>query len=122
MIAKIVVLLIALLHLYIMVIEMWYWDKPRGLKSFGIKQEFATSTKVMAANQGLYNGFLAGGLIWGLLHQNHNFGLQIQVFFLICIFIAGLYGAYTSSKKILFIQSVPALIGVLLAALNYFNV
>ena len=100
---------------------MWFWDKPKGLKAFGLKQDFATSTKTLAANQGLYNGFLAAGLLWGLLHKQQLFGLQIQLFFLSCVFVAGLYGGFSSSRKILFIQSVPASIAIIIVAMNYFQ-
>lgn len=120
-ISNILVLLIALLHIYILVIEIWLWDKPRGLSAFGLSQEFATATKVLAANQGLYNGFLAAGLLWGLVHPHSVFGLQIQLFFLCCVFIAGLYGAFTSALKILFVQSVPAALAIIFVVLNYFS-
>lgn len=100
---------------------MWFWDKPKGLKAFGLKKDFATSTKTLAANQGLYNGFLAVGLLWGLAHKHYLFGLQIQLFFLSCVFVAGLYGGFTATKKILFIQSVPAAIAIIIVAINYFR-
>lgn len=119
--SKTIVFLIALLHLYIMIIEMWFWDKPKGLKMFRLKQDFATNTKTLAANQGLYNGFLAAGLLWGIVQKQYLFGLQIQLFFLFCVFVAGLYGAFTTSKKILFVQSVPSTIAIILVAINYFN-
>ncbi len=117
--SSILVSLIAILHIYIMIIEMYFWDKPRGLKAFGLKPDFATSTTVLGANQGLYNGFLAAGLIWGLIHQQAVFGLQIQLFFLSCIFVAGIYGAATFARKIIFIQSVPSLIAIVLVYMNY---
>ncbi len=110
--ANIVVGFVALLHVYIMVLEMFFWDKPRGLKAFGQTQAAATASKVLAANQGLYNGFLAAGLIWGLTLGAS--GLGVKVFFLACVFVAGLYGAATANRKILFIQSVPAAIGLAL--------
>ncbi|MGO2355565.1 MAG: DUF1304 domain-containing protein [Marinomonas foliarum] len=109
--------LVALLHLYIMYIEMFLWDKPQGMKVFGLKPDFAKATKVMAANQGLYNGFLAAGLLWGLWLGVEGF--QVTVFFLLCVIVAGVYGAVSANKKILFVQGVPsliALISVLLAA------
>jgi len=113
--ANIVVGLIAVLHVYIMVLEMFFWDKPRGLKAFGQTQAAATASKVLAANQGLYNGFLAAGLFWGLyLGQPGN---QVKIFFLLCVLIAGLYGAATATKKILFIQAIPAAIGLALVCL-----
>jgi putative membrane protein len=105
-----------------MVVEMWFWDKPKGLKMFNMEKEFATSTKVLAANQGLYNGFLASGLLWGLLHNEYLFGLQIQLFFLSCIFAAGIYGATSTSKiKILYVQSLPAVFAVICVAFRYYN-
>ncbi len=111
--AALVVALIALLHIYILVLEMFLWDKPAGLRAFGMTQEKATATKVLGANQGLYNGFLAAGLLWGLW-LGGAFGLQVQVFFLLCVLVAGVFGALTASRKILFIQAVPATIGLLL--------
>jgi len=110
--ADIMVALVALIHIYILVLEMFLWDKPAGLKAFGQTRERAAATKVLAANQGLYNGFLAAGLIWGLLLRTG--GSQVKVFFLACVFVAGLYGAMTASRKILFVQSVPAAIGMAL--------
>jgi putative membrane protein len=110
--ASIATALLALLHLYIMVLEMFFWDKPRGRKAFGLSPEFATATKVMAANQGLYNGFLAAGLVWGLLADSA--GTSIKVFFLGCIVVAGIFGAVTSSRKILFVQALPGSIALAL--------
>jgi putative membrane protein len=110
--ADIVVLLIALLHLYILVLEMFLWDKPAGLRAFGQTQEAATASRVLAANQGLYNGFLAAGLFWGLWLGPD--GTAIKIFFLGCILVAGLFGAATASRKILYVQAVPALIGLAL--------
>ena len=104
------VLLIALLHVYILVLEMFLWERPAGRKAFGLTPEFAAQTKVLAANQGLYNGFLAAGLFWGLWLGSA--GLQVKVFFLLCVAIAGLYGAATASRRILFIQTVPAVLGL----------
>jgi putative membrane protein len=114
-IANIVVGLIALLHVYIMVLEMFLWDKPAGLRTFGQSQEAATATKVLAANQGLYNGFLAAGLFWGL--SLGASGTGVNVFFLCCVLVAGLYGAATASRKILFVQAIPAAIGLALLLL-----
>jgi putative membrane protein len=110
--ADVVVALVAVLHVYFLVLEMFLWDKPKGLKAFGITQEFATQTKVLAANQGLYNGFLAAGLFWGLTLGAA--GAPVKVFFLLCVLVAGLYGAATASKRILFIQAVPAAVGLVL--------
>ena len=115
-IANIVVGLIALLHVYIMVLEMFLWDKPAGLRAFGQSQEAATATKVLAANQGLYNGFLAAGLFWGL--SLGASGTGVNVFFLCCVLVAGLYGAATASRKILFVQAIPAAIGLALLLLS----
>jgi putative membrane protein len=114
MIANSVVGLIGLLHVYILVLEMFLWTKPAGLKAFNNTPERAEATAVLAANQGLYNGFLAAGLFWGLAHPTPAFGFQIKVFFLLCVLVAGLYGAATASRKILFIQAVPATIGLVL--------
>ena len=116
-IANIVVLLIAILHFYIiLVLEMFLWDKPAGLRAFNQTQEAAAASKVLAANQGLYNGFLAAGLFWGLtLGPNGN---RVKIFFLRCVLVAGLYGAATANRKILFIQAIPAAIGLVLLLLS----
>jgi putative membrane protein len=106
MLSTVLIALVALLHLYFLVLEMFLWDKPQGMKAFGSTPEFAKATKVLAANQGLYNGFLAAGLIWGLWLGEAGF--QIKVFFLICVIVAGLYGAATASRKILYVQALPA--------------
>ena len=113
--ANIVIGLIGVLHVYILVLEMFLWDKPAGMRAFGNSQAAATATKVLAANQGLYNGFLAAGLFWGLSLGAAGFG--VKVFFLLCVFVAGLYGGYSASRKIIFIQSVPAAIGLALLTL-----
>lgn len=113
--ADIVVALVALLHVYILVLEMFLWDKPAGRKAFALTPEFAQATKTLAANQGLYNGFLAAGLFWGL--SQGAAGMDVKVFFLACVLVAGLYGAATASRKILFIQGLPAALGLLLLAL-----
>jgi len=115
LIANIVIGLIALLHVYILVLEMFLWDKPAGLRAFGLTREAANASKVLAANQGLYNGFLAAGLVWGL--SLGAGGFSVKVFFLCCVLIAGVYGALTASRKILFIQAIPAAIGLLLLLL-----
>jgi len=109
-VANIVVGLIALLHVYILVLEMFLWTKPTGLRAFGHSLEAANASRVLAANQGLYNGFLAAGLFWGL--SLGDSGVDIQMFFLGCVLIAGLYGAATASRKILYVQAVPAAIGL----------
>jgi len=108
--ANLVVALIALLHVYILVLEMFLWDKPAGLRAFGLKPEFAAATRVLAANQGLYNGFLAAGLFWGLWLGPD--GTAVKIFFLGCILVAGLFGAATASRRILYVQAVPALVGL----------
>ena len=106
MLAKLLVALVAALHLYFLVLEMFLWTTPRGRKTFGLTQEFAEASKTLAANQGLYNGFLAAGLAFGLLRGE----LSTQLFFLGCVIVAGLYGAATVSRKILFVQALPALV------------
>lgn len=114
--ADIVVALVGLLHVYILVLEMFLWTTPRGRKAFGLSAEFAEQTRVLAANQGLYNGFLAAGLFWGLWLGTA--GHPIKVFFLLCVLVAGIYGAATANKRILLIQAVPAGIGLALLAVS----
>jgi putative membrane protein len=116
MIANVLIGLVALIHAYIVVLEMFLWDKPAGMRAFGLKQEMATATKVLAANQGLYNGFLAAGLFWGLWLGAA--GGPVKTFFLLCVLIAGLYGAATASKKILFVQALPAALALAALYLN----
>jgi putative membrane protein len=116
-IANIVVALVAALHLYFLVLEMFLWTKPLGLKTFGNSPEKAADSAVLAANQGLYNGFLAAGLVWGLLHPNPGFAFQIKIFFLACVIVAGLYGAATVSHRILLVQALPAAIALILLIL-----
>lgn len=110
--ATIVTALVALLHLYFMVLEMYFWDKPLGRKAFGLKPDFATASKALAANQGLYNGFLVAGLVWGLWLGAA--GHDIKVFFLGCVVVAGVFGAATVSRKIFFVQALPAIIALAL--------
>jgi len=112
LLSNLIIALVAALHVYFLVLEMFLWDKPAGRKAFGLTLEFAKSTKVLAANQGLYNGFLAAGLLWGLLLGDS--GTPIKVFFLGCVVVAGVFGAATASKKILFIQALPAAVGLAL--------
>ena len=112
----IVVGLIGVLDVYILVLEMFLWDKPAGLRAFGNTPATAAATKVLAANQGLYNGFLAAGLFWGL--SLGAAGTSVKVFFLLCVLVAGLYGAATASRKILFIQAIPAAVGLALVLLS----
>ena len=112
-IAKILIGLVAFLHFYFMILEMFYWTKPRGRKAFGLSQEDAEQSKVLAANQGLYNGFLSAGLVWSLFDL--HYGDSIAIFFLICVTLAGIYGSYSTKKnKIFFIQALPALLALLL--------
>jgi putative membrane protein len=113
-IANILVALVAVLHIYFLILEMFLWTKPRGLKTFGNSLEKARDSAVLAANQGLYNGFLAIGLIWGLIHPNPVFAFQIKVFFLLCVIIAGAYGAASVSMRILYVQAIPAAVALLL--------
>jgi putative membrane protein len=116
LLANVVVGIVALIHVYILVLEMFLWDKPAGLRAFGQTQAAATASKVLAANQGLYNGFLAAGLLWGLSLGAQ--GTAVKVFFLGCVLVAGLYGAATASRKILFVQALPAAIGLGLILLS----
>lgn len=111
-----IIAIVALLHFYFLILEMFLWDKPPGLRAFGQSAEKAAVTKVLAANQGLYNGFLAAGLCWGLLLGAN--GYEIKIFFLSCIVIAGIYGGLTASKKIIYVQAIPAIIGLLLVLLQ----
>ena len=113
--ANIVIVLVALAHIYFLVLEMFLWDKPAGLRAFGQSLEKAKATQVLAANQGLYNGFLAAGLVWGLSLGAQGFG--VKVFFLACVLAAGVFGAATASRKILFVQAFPAAIGLVLVLL-----
>lgn len=112
MLGQLLIGLIALLHVYILVLEMFLWDKPYGLKAFGNSLEKAQLTKVLAQNQGLYNGFLAAGLFWSLLAPE-SYAIAIANFFLGCVLIAGIYGGLTASKKIIYIQAIPALIALI---------
>jgi len=114
--AGIVIAFVALLHGYFLVLEMFLWTKPIGLKTFGQTKASAEASRVLAANQGLYNGFLAAGLIWGLLLGPQGFG--VKVFFLVCVIIAGAYGAATANRKILFVQALPAAVGLGLLLLS----
>jgi len=113
-IANILVALVAVLHIYFLVLEMFLWTKPLGLKTFRNSPEKAADSAVLAANQGLYNGLLAAGLIWGLIQSVPAFAFQIKVFFLLCVIIAGIYGAATVSRRILLVQAAPAAIALIL--------
>jgi putative membrane protein len=116
MIAAVVTGLVALLHVYFLVLEIFFWDKPRGRRVFGTTAEFASASKVLAANQGLYNGFLAAGLIWGLWLGAH--GGEIKLFFLGCVVLAGIFGGITANRKILYVQALP---GAIAFALVWFS-
>jgi len=113
-IALIISIFVALEHLGFLYLEMFLWTQRAGRRIFGNSREDAEKTKVLAANQGLYNGFIAAGLIWGLVYPVAQVGYQIQLFFLICVTIAGIYGGITAKKSILLIQGLPALIGAML--------
>ncbi|MNO21312.1 hypothetical protein D3C76_110800 [compost metagenome] len=115
--STILVALVALEHVYILALEMFMWTTPRAQKAFGTTRQFAQDTKSLAANQGLYNGFLAAGLVWGLLHPNATFGFQLQLFFLICVGVAAIYGSLTAKKSILFVQGFPAFAAILAVVL-----
>jgi len=112
LIAQAAVIAVILLHLTFLLLEMFFWDKPIGLKIFNQSREQASRTKTLAANQGLYNGFLAAGLIWGLMRGSH--GIESVLFFLACILVAGVFGAITVKRSILYIQALPAAIAILL--------
>ncbi|MFC9409932.1 DUF1304 domain-containing protein [[Kitasatospora] papulosa] len=105
--AHALVALVALIHVYFLVLEMFLWDTPRGRKAFGTTEEFSGRSATLSANQGLYNGFMAAGLVWGLI-AGDPVGYQAQIFFLSCLVVAGVYGAATVSRKILYVQAAPA--------------
>jgi putative membrane protein len=111
--ADIAVVLVAALHLWFLVLEMFLWDKPFGRRTFGMTPDKAAATKPLAMNQGLYNGFLAAGLLWGLAA-----GVHVQIFFLACVIVAGVFGALTASRKILWVQAVPGVIALVLVLLR----
>jgi putative membrane protein len=116
LLANIIVGLVAVLHIYFLVLEMFLWDKPLGLRTFKQTPEHAAISKTLAANQGLYNGFLAAGLIWGITLGAA--GASVKIFFLGCVVVAGVYGAATVGKKILFVQALPAAVGLALVCLT----
>ncbi len=111
-IAQALVALVALLHLGFLVLEMFLWDKPFGRRTFGLSREMATQTRALAANQGLYNGFLAAGLLWGLWLGLGGSGEAVALFFLGCVTVAGVFGAATVSRRILWVQALPAALAV----------
>jgi putative membrane protein len=113
LIANCLVALVAALHVYFLVLEMFLWTKPLGLKTFRNSIEKATDSAVLAANQGLYNGFLAAGLVWGLVNGIPAFAFEIKTFFLLCVIVAGVYGAATVSRRILWVQAAPAAVALI---------
>ena len=110
--ANIAVCLVAALHVYFLVLEMFLWKKPLGRRIFGLTRELAEATATLAANQGLYNGFLAGGLVWGL--SLGDAGFAIRVFFLVCVIVAGVFGAATANRRILWVQALPGAVALVL--------
>src|SRR5258705_2364036 len=117
--STILVGLVALEHVYILYLEMFAWTTPRGQRAFDITPEFAQQSKALAANQGLYNGFLAAGLLWGLGHPNAATGLQIQLFFLACVLVAAIYGGLTVKRSILMVQGGPAPIAFVVVLVRF---
>jgi len=111
-VAAVLVAIVAAIHVYIVILEMVLWRTPRGLQAFGTTQAFADESATLAANQGLYNGFLVAGLAWGLLASD-PVGFQVKLFFLGCVIVAGVFGAATVNRRILFVQAVPALIALI---------
>ena len=107
MIAKVLIVIVALLHFYFLVLEMFLWTTPKGLRTFRMTPEKAEMTAILAKNQGLYNGFLAAGLIWSLWA-----GRDASIFFLVCVLVAGIYGGLTASRSILYVQALPAIIAL----------
>ena len=120
LVSMVLVGLVALEHVYILYLEMIAWTTPRVRRIFGTTPAFAEESKVLAANQGLYNGFLAAGLIWGLAHPQPAVGVQIQLFFLICVLVAAVYGGLTAKRSILFVQGGPALLALLAVLAGFF--
>ncbi len=112
--ANLVIAIVAILHLGFLVLEMFLWNHPIGRKTFKMSKEVAQSSATLAANQGLYNGFLAAGLVWGLLSNEFS----VKLFFLICVLIAGIFGGFTAKRSILYIQALPALFGLILLYLS----
>ena len=110
--ANIAVAVVALLHLYFLVLEMFFWEKPLGLRVYGLTPEFAKASRALAANQGLYNGFIAAGLVWGL--SLGGAGDSIKIFFLGCVIVAGVFGALTANRKILWVQALPGAVALAL--------
>ncbi|MCB0185458.1 MAG: DUF1304 domain-containing protein [Caldilineaceae bacterium] len=117
LLAKLFVALVALEHLYFLYLEMFAWTTPRVRRIFGTTPDFAQASKALAANQGLYNGFLAAGLIWSIVHADPVVGLQLALFFLGCVLVAAIFGALTAQRSILWIQGGPALVALILSLL-----
>jgi putative membrane protein len=117
-IANIFVGIVALLHIWFLILEMFLWTKPLGLKAFGQTLERAKASEVLAANQGLYNGFLAAGLIWSIFEPSAATSFQFKIFFLTCVSVAGIFGAFTASRKILYVQAIPAFIALAVVGLT----
>lgn len=114
LLSNILVGIVALLHIGFLVLEMFYWNHPIGRKRFGLTPEFAKESATLAANQGLYNGFLAAGLIWGILINSTS----VKIFFLLCVLIAGIFGGFTARRTILYIQALPALLALIAVFLS----
>ena len=114
LVANILVGIVALLHIGFLVLEMFYWDHPVGRKRFGLTPEFSKESAALAANQGLYNGFLAAGLVWGLVINSPS----VKIFFLVCVVIAGVYGGFTARRTILYVQALPALLALIFVFLS----
>jgi len=110
---NILILIVSFIHIYILVLEMFLWTKPLGRKAFRMSETKAKETQVLAANQGLYNGFLAAGLLWSLFSNSPEVSFQTSIFFLSCIIVAAFYGAYSVGRKILYIQGVPAILALI---------
>lgn len=113
LIANVLVGLVAALHAYFLVLEMFFWTQPLGLRVFNMTPQKAQDSAVLAANQGLYNGFLAVGLLYGIFAADAAVGFQFKVFFLLCVIAAGLYGGYSVSKRIIYVQALPAVIALI---------
>ena len=113
-VAGVLIGMVAALHLYFLVLEMFLWTTPTGRRAFGLDADFAEQSRVLAANQGLYNGFLAAGLVWGLVSGRTD----VRVFFLVCVIVAGVYGAATVNRRILVVQAVPAAVALVAVALS----
>lgn len=119
LVANLLVLAIALAHVGFLALEMFLWTKPLGQKIFRQSAEQATASATLAMNQGLYNGFLAAGLVWGLLHSDPNFGMQIKFFFLACVAVAGFFGGWSVNRRIFIVQGLPAIVTMICLALSF---